>query len=134
MQNIRTETLYNNDSNSTQPILIRRGMVINTNVPFQPSNPRQHHGRHYYVVVANEKACKHSPVLQVIPFSHTINRRLPCQVNITTKCLPKQSCILADQLTLMSRDILNAGNVCGILEDYELKLVEQAIKTQLAIA
>ena len=110
------------------------GMVLNIDVPYQPTNPHQHHGRHYYVVVSNNDACRYSPVLQVVPFSHITNRRLPCQKDITTRCLPKTSCVLAEQLTLMSRETLNSGRVCGVLEADQFKVVQEAVKIQLAIA
>lgn len=130
MNNINNKT-YNRNNNAR---VIRMGMVLNIDVPYQPTNPHQHHGRHYYVVVSNNDACRYSPVLQVVPFSHITNRRLPCQKDITTRCLPKTSCVLAEQLTLMSRETLNSGRVCGILEDDQFELVQEAVKIQLAIA
>lgn len=130
MNNINNKT-YNRNNNAR---VICKGMVFNIDVPYQPTNPHQHYGRHYYVVVSNNDACRYNPVLQVVPFSHITNRRLPCQKDITTRCLPRTSAVLAEQLTLMSRETLNSGRVCGVLEADQFKVVQEAVKIQLAIA
>lgn len=113
---------------------IRRGMVVLVDVPSTFYNPHQHSGYHYYVVVSNNNACKHSPVIQVIPFSSKEKRRLPCHAEITSRCMPKTSCLLGEQLTLLPKRLLQFGEYCGMLEDEQMQLVDGAMKTQLAIA
>ena len=125
--NIKTSNVQNRNN-------IRRGMVVLVDVPSTFYNPHQHSGYHYYVVVSNNDACKHSPVIQVIPFSSKEKRKLPCHAEITSSCMPKTSFLLGEQLTLLPKRLLQRGEYCGMLEDEQMQLVDGAMKTQLAIA
>lgn len=125
----------NNQTTNTECVhSICRGTVIFTDVPQQSNNPHLLCGRHYYVVLSNDKACQSSPVLQVVPFSHKEKRKLPCHAQIETTCLPKISCLLGEQLTLIAKETLQMGEFCGVLEDDQMQLVENAVRVQLAIA
>ena len=126
---------YNQTTNAGRINNIRRGMVILMDLPRTEYNPHQHSGLHYYVIVANDKACKHSPVIQAIPFSSQVEkRRLPCHAEMTTRCLPKTSCLLGEQLTLIPKRLLEMGEYCGMLEKQHMQKVDQVMRTELAIA
>ena len=126
---------YNQTTNTRRINNIRRGMVVLVDIPRTEYNPHQHSGQHFYVVVANDMACKHSPVIQAIPFSSQVEkRRLPCHAEMTTRCLPKTSCLLGEQLTLIPKRLLEMGEYCGMLEDKHMQTVDHVIRTQLAIA
>ena len=112
---------------------ITHAAIILADVPYNEQNPRQCMGRHYYIVVCNNKAALHSPVLQAIPMSSNINRHLPVQVEIKAECLSKRSYALADQLTLLPREILERGKYCGTLCAEEMKKIQSIIKIQLAL-
>lgn len=43
---------------------ITHGAIIFAEIPYTEYNPHQHHGKHYYIVLANPAACAHSPVVQ----------------------------------------------------------------------
>ena len=125
----------NQTTNARRIHNIRRGMVILMDLPRTEYNPHQHSGLHYYVIVANDKACKHSPVIQAIPFSSQVEkRRLPCHAEMTTRCLPKTSCLLGEQLTLIPKRLLQTGKCCGMLEDEQMQVVVDIMRIQLAIA
>lgn len=114
---------------------IRRGMVILVDIPRTEYNPHQHSGQHFYVVVANDKACKHSPIIQAIPFSSREKKHnLPCHAKMQTRCLTKTSYLLGEQLTLLPKRLLEMGEYCGMLEEQHMQTVDQVMKTQLAIA
>ena len=113
---------------------IRHGAVFFCNVPKMDFNPHVCHGGHYYIVYANNLACKHSPVLHAIPLTSNCNRRLPCQVPIESDIFPKSSYALAEQLTILPKDILKNGRFCGNLSSDMMQRVEKAVKIQLAIA
>lgn len=114
---------------------VNYGAIILVDVPFQPENPHAHTGTHFYAVVSNKASCRFSPVVNVVPLtSRCTKRKLPTQVEVLCDFLPKQSFCLAEQLTLMSKDMLEAGRYIGDLKDEEMEKVKNAIRIQLALA
>ena len=124
----------NHNTNTGRINNIRRGMVILCHIPSTSYDPHQHSGNHYYVVVANNSACKSSPTIQAIPFSSKEKRNLPCHAEITSRCMPKTGYALAEQLTLIPKRLLQSGKYCGMLEDDQMQLVDDVMRIQLAIA
>lgn len=112
---------------------ISHGSIIFANIPEVEHNPHQHHGSHYYIVVSNEKSCTHSPVVQCIPFSSNIHRRLPVQIEVSAPCFPRKSFALAEQLTLLPKNLLEQGRYCGTLDAVQMKRLQDAIKIQLSL-
>lgn len=112
---------------------ITHAAIILADVPYNPNCGHAHFGKHFYVVVSNAKACAYSPVLQVIPMSSKMKRNLPVQVEVFSEVFSKRSYALADQLTLLSREILENGKLCGILCAEEMKKIQHVIKLQLAL-
>ncbi len=112
---------------------ISHAAIILADMPYIESNPHQHYGWHYYVIVSNSKACEHSPVLQAIPMSSNIRRRLPVQIEIEAACFTKRTFALAEQMTLLPRAILEKGKFCGHLGGESMTRLQQAIKLQLAL-
>ena len=112
---------------------ISHGSIVFANIPEVEYNPHQHHGNHYYIVVSNEKSCTHSPVVQCIPFSSNINRRLPVQIEVSAPCFPRKSFALAEQLTLLPKNLLEQGRYCGTLDAVQMKRLQDAIKIQLSL-
>ena len=112
---------------------IHHGSIVFANIPSVEYNPHQHHGNHYYIVVSNEKSCTHSPVVQCIPFSSNINRRLPVQIEVSAPCFPRKSFALAEQLTLLPKNLLEQGRYCGTLDAVQMKRLQDAIKIQLSL-
>ena len=112
---------------------IKYGAIIFAEIPYTEYNPHQHHGKHYYIVLANPAACAHSPVVQCVPFSSNVRRRLPVQVEVVADCFPKRSFALAEQLTLLPKDLLEQGKFCGTLKETSLKKLQNAIKLQLSL-
>lgn len=107
--------------------------IILADVPFTEYNPHLHHGKHFYVVVSNEKACTYSPVVQAIPMSSNVNRRLPVQIEVKADCFSRRTYALAEQLTLLPRTILEQGKYCGQLSIEAMDKLQKAIKIQLAL-
>ena len=112
---------------------IHHGSIVFANIPSVEYNPHQHHGNHYYIVVSNEKSCTHSPVVQCIPFSSNIHRRLPVQIEVSAPCFPRKSFALAEQLTLLPKNLLEQGRYCGTLDAVQMKRLQDAIKIQLSL-
>lgn len=112
---------------------VKHASIILADIPKVEHNPHQHHGRHYYIVVSNEKSCTHSNVVQCIPFSSNTNRRLPVQIEISAPCFPRKSFALAEQLTLLPKNLLEQGRYCGTLDAVQMKRLQDAIKIQLSL-
>ena len=64
---------------------IAHAAIILADIPYIEHNPHQHYGKHYYLIMANPLACKYSPVVQAIPMSSNVNRRLPVQIEVHAK-------------------------------------------------
>ena len=107
--------------------------IILADIPYNEDNPHMHHGRHFYVVVSNQKACTYSPVVQAIPMSSNINRRLPVQVEVEAPCFSQRTYALTEQMTLLPRTILEQGKHCGFLSVESIHQLNRAIKLQLAL-
>ena len=112
---------------------ITHGAIILADIPYNEHNPHQHHGRHFYIVLSNPKACTYSPVVQAVPFSSNVNKRLPVQVEVNASCFSRRSFALAEQLTLLPKDLLEQGMYCGTLKEESMKRLQDAIKIQLSL-
>ena len=112
---------------------ITHAAIIFADVPYMEHNPHHHYGKHFYVIVSNSKACAYSPVVQAVPMSSNIHRRLPVQVEVRSECFSRRTYALADQLTLLPRTILEQGKCVGILDEFSMNRVHQALKIQLAL-
>lgn len=112
---------------------ITHAAIIWANVPRIEFNAHMHQGFHAYLILSNQKACQFSPVLQAIPMSSNTNRRLPVQVEVHAECFSRRTYALADQLTLLPREIFEQGKYCGTLSKEELVKVQRAVKIQLAL-
>lgn len=112
---------------------ITHAAIILADIPFNPDNKHACFGKHFYVCVANSLACKHSPCVQAIPLSSNTRRRLPVQIEIQAECLSRRSYALADQLTLLPREVLEKGKLIGTMDETSMEKIQRAIKLQLAL-
>lgn len=112
---------------------ISHGAIIFANIPSVEHNPHQTYGQHYYIVLSNPQACNHSPVVQAVPFSSNVHRRLPVQIEVEADCFPRRSFALAEQLTLLPKKLLEQGRYCGTLDEKQMKKLQNAIKIQLSL-
>lgn len=112
---------------------VKTGAVILADIPYHKDNPHVHSGMHYYIIVSNSKCCQFSPVVHALPLSSNCNRKLPTQVEVSCKSLPRRSFALAEQLTLLPKNALEEGKFCGYLENESMEKVHSAIKIQLAL-
>ncbi len=90
-------------------------------------------GERPVLIVSNNKANEHSPVITIIPISSKMTKRnLPTHVKVEKCGLTKPSIILAEQITSINKTRLlsKIGSICQT--EYE-KRVKSAIEIQLAI-
>lgn len=84
------------------------------------------------IIVSNNAANEHSPVITVIPMTTKKKKRLPTHVYIQDCGLPKPSLALAEQITSINKSkmIEKMGSIQQTV--YE-KQVTSAIKVQLSM-
>ena len=112
---------------------ITHAAIILADIPYMDCNPHQHYGKHFYIVVSNPKACTYAPVVQAVPLSSNICRRLPVQIEVHAECFGRRTFALAEQLTLLPREILERGKYCGQLGEESMARLRHAIKIQLSL-
>lgn len=118
---------------NTNTTNISNAAIILADIPYIDYHPHQHFGTHFYVVVSNQKACTYAPVVQAIPLSSNIRRRLPVQIEVQAECFNRRTFALAEQLTLLPRELLERGKYCGQLGEESMARLRHAIKLQLSL-
>lgn len=112
---------------------VSRGSIIYCEVPFTDFNPHATAGGHYYIILSNRMACEHSPVVQALPCSTNTTRGLPSQCEVRNPAFSKRTIALAEQLTLLPKDVLERGQLKGVLASEAMCAVEKAVKIQLGL-
>lgn len=115
---------------------VSHGGIVIVDIPFNPNNPHEHHSVHYYCIVSNQAACNFSPVVNAIPLTSRCKKvNMPTHAELKTALLPKRSYCLAEQLTLLDKNMIKEnGRYVGELEPEALEQVKNCLKVQLDLA
>lgn len=96
---------------------------------FRSFNWRRIQKKRSAVILSNDASNKYLNRLQVVPLTSKVDRLYPSEAYVMVK--GKQRKALADQLTTVSN--LRLMNKVGTLSNADMKKVEQAVETQLAL-
>lgn len=91
-------------------------------------------GERRVIVVSNDICNKYSPVISVVSATSQNKTLLPTHVTITPNCENKfsvNSIVLCEQIIPLAKSMIK--NKHGKLNSFEMKEIEDAIKTQLAL-
>ncbi|MBC7909434.1 MAG: type II toxin-antitoxin system PemK/MazF family toxin [Pyrinomonadaceae bacterium] len=106
---------------------MKRGEVWWVN--FDPSVGGEIQKKRPAVILSNDASNKYLNRVQVAPLTSKVDRLYPSEAYVMVK--GKQRKALADQLTTVSK--LRLMNKVGTLSNADMKKVEQAVETQLAL-
>ena len=109
---------------------IKRGDLVYLN--FDPIVGSEQGGPRPAVVVQNDMGNKHAPTVIIAPgTSKNKKSNLPTPVKLTSHILERNSMVLLEQLKTVDKSRIDS--YIGTLSDEEMKMIDKALRTSLAI-
>ena len=113
---------------------MKRFEIWEANLPDVAGSHVQHGRRHLCVIVSNDAANAHSPVVTIVPLSSKLRKkRLPTHVPVHAPALTQESFAVCEQIITL--DKANLISTIGCVQDSSERIqLERALEVQLGIA
>ena len=113
---------------------MKRFEIWEANLPDAAGSHVQHGRRHPWVIVSNDAANTHSPLVTIVPLcSHLRKKRLPTHVPAHAPALTKESFAVCEQIITLDKSNMIAAIGC-IQDSSERAQLERALAIQLGMA
>lgn len=113
--------------------IMRRGDVYFTYMPYNTFNPTQTTGKHFYVILSNDKNIEKHATVQAVPLtSNTHKVRLGEKV-VHLDGFSRPSKILGTQLSLFPKAAFLCGRKIGKVSKGNMKEIEDCLREQLSL-
>lgn len=113
--------------------IMKRGDVYSTYIPYNTFNPTQTTGKHFYVIISNDKFIDKHASVQAVPLtSNTEKIRLGEKV-VQLDGFSKPSKVLGNQLSLFPKTAFLCGKKIGNVSKENMKEIEDCLREQLSL-
>ena len=112
---------------------MKRFEIWEANLPDMAGSHVHHGRRHPCVIVSNNAANAHSPLVTIVPLcSHLRKKRLPTHVPVHAPALTKESFAVCEQIISLDKSNLIAA-IGSVQDGSERAQLERALAIQLGI-
>lgn len=113
--------------------VMKRGDVYFTYMPYNTFNPTQTTGRHYYVILSNDKNIEKHATVQAVPLTSNTNKVRLGEKVVHLDGFSKPSKILGTQLSLFPKAAFLCGRKIGKVSKENMKEIEDCLREQLSL-
>lgn len=113
--------------------VMKRGDVYFTYMPYNTFNPTQTTGRHYYVILSNDKNIEKHATVQAVPLTSNTNKVRLGEKIVHLDGFSKPSKILGTQLSLFPKAAFLCGKKIGKVSKENMKEIEDCLREQLSL-
>ena len=113
--------------------VMKRGDVYFTYMPYNTFNPTQTTGRHYYVILSNDKNIEKHASVQAVPLTSNTNKVRLGEKVVHLDGFSNPSKILGTQLSLFPKAAFLCGRKIGKVSKENMKEIEDCLREQLSL-
>lgn len=117
----------------TEAAIMKRGDVYFTYMPYNTFNPTQTKGKHFYVILSNNKSIEKQATVQAVPLTSKTNKVKFGEKVVHLDGFEKPSKILGTQLSLFPKAAFLCGRKIGSVSKENMKEIEDCLREQLSL-
>lgn len=113
--------------------IMKRGDVYFTYMPYNTFNPTQTKGKHFYVIISNNKYIDKHATVQAVPLTSKTGRVGLGEKVVHLDGFSKPSKVLGNQLSLFPKAAFLCGKKIGKVSKENMKEIEDCLREQLSL-
>lgn len=113
--------------------IMKRGDVYFTNIPYNTFNPTQTTGKHFYVIISNDKFIDKHATVQAVPLTSKTSKVGLGEKVVHLDGFSKPSKILGNQLSLFPKTAFLCGKKIGSVSKENMQVIEDCLREQLSL-